>query len=213
MKKRGITFDLTPLLDVILILFFSVLLMNTEQISDYLFQLSEAEEHRIIAEEYRIIAEQERDVAAADLHEVANRLEALSEWDTERLEFIDEIDAAAIWRAAIEEAIHIVDMVVQTVDERRLLFISAQPNIDDSIEIIWTTGIWNRIQNDGFVSSEIERILQDIIVQLPNDRPVLIMFNDASIAHQEFNLIYRNIGLFIEENTDRAVRLSVYTQN
>ena len=206
MKRREIIFDLTPLLDVILILFFSVLLINTEQISEYLFQLGEAEE-------YRIIVEQERDIAAAELHDVSTRLDALSEWDTERLEFIDEIDAAAVWRSAVEDAIHFIDMAVQTVDDRRLLRINSEPNIDESIEIIWTTGIWNRIQNDGFVSSEIERVLQDIVIPMPYERPVLIMFNEASIAVQEFNLIYRNIGLFIEASLDHTVRLSVYTHN
>ena len=206
MKKREILFDLTPLLDVILILFFSVLLINTEQITEYFSRFREAEESRIVAE-------QELIEVGAELEDVLARLEALNEWDTERLEFTRELDAQALWRSAIEDAIYIIAMNVQTVDDRRIFSISARPNIDETIEIIWAGGFLNRIQNDGFVSSEIDRILHDIIAPLPNDRPILIMFNEAGIAVQEFNLAYNNIRQFIQANLEFAIYLSVYTYN
>ena len=206
MRKREILFDLTPLLDVILILFFSVLLMSTEQIADYLFQIREAEESRIIAE-------QGREVAEAELHDVTVRLEALSEWDTERLEFTRELDTQAAWRSAIEDAIFITSMNVHGIDGRRFVNISARPDIDETIEIIWAGGIVNRIRNDGFITSEMDRILQSIVAHLPYERPILVLFNEAGIAVQEFNLIYRNVNQFIEANPDFTIRLSVYTQN
>ena len=206
MKKREILFDLTPLLDVVLILFFSVLLMNVGQISDYLSQFHEAEEHRIVAE-------QERDAAQAELYEVSMRLDALNEWDTERLNLIDALGAQAAWRSAIEEAIFIIGMNVQTEDGRRIINISARPNINETIEIIWAIDGRNIIQNDGFVSSEIDRILYDIVAWLPNELPVLIMLNEAGIAVQEYNLITRNIGLFAQAKSEHAIRLTVYTHN
>ena len=206
MRKREILFDLTPLLDVILILFFSVLLINTERITEYLSQVR-------VAEEYRVIAEQELDAAEAELYDVSTRLEALSEWDTERLEFIDELDAQAAWRSAVEEAIYIIEMNVQTEDGRRIININARPNINETIEIIWAIDGRNIITNDGFVSSEIDRILYGIVAWLPNELPILIMLNETGIAVQEYNLITRNIGLFAQANSEYTIRLTVYTYN
>ena len=206
MKRKGIIFDLTPLLDVILILFFSVLLMNFEQVTEYISRFREAEQQRIVAE-------QELGLAEAELYEVSIRLEALSEWDTERLELIEALDAQVVWRSAIEEAIYVIALHVHTEDGRRLINISARPDIDETIEIIWAVDGRNIIQNTGFVSSEIDRVLHNIIAPLPNERLILIMFNEAGIAVQEFNLIIRNIELFTHANPEFTIRLSVYTQN
>ena len=203
MRKKEILFDLTPLLDVVLILFFSVLLMNTEQISEYLYQLREAEEHRMIAV-------QELGEAEAELLEISMRLDALSEWDTERLEFTRELDAQAAWRSAVEEAIYFVGMDLQTVDGRRVLNISTRASAREEIEVIWAIDGRNIIQNAGFVSSEIDRILHGIAASLPNERPILIMFDESSIAVQEFNLINSNIELFAQANLEFTILLSVY---
>ena len=206
MRKKGIIFDLTPLLDVILILFFSVLLMNIEQVTEHLSRFREAEEQRIIAE-------QELGAAEAELYEVSRRLEALNEWDTERLEFIRALDAQVVWRSAIEEAIYVIAMYVFTEDGRRLINISARPDIGETIEIVWAVDGRNIILNAGFVSSEIDRILHGIIAALPNERLILIMLNEAGIAVQEFNLINLSIELFTQANLEYTIRLSVYTQN
>ena len=206
MRKKGIIFDLTPLLDVILILFFSVLLMNIEQVTEYLSQFREAEEQRITAE-------QELGEAVAELYEVSKRLEALSEWDTERLELMEALGAQVAWRSAIEEVIYVIAMHVFTEDGRRMINISARPDINETIQIIWAVDGRNVIQNAGFVSSEIDRILHSIVAPLPSERPILILFNEAGIAVQEFNLINHNIGLFTQANLEFTIRLSVYTQN
>ena len=206
MRKKGIVFDLTPLLDVILILFFSVLLMNIEQVTEHLSRFREAEEQRIVAE-------QELGLAEAELYEVSKRLEALSEWESERLEFIEALDAQVVWRSVVEEVVYVIAMYVRTDDGRRLISISARPDIDETIEIIWAVDGRNLIINTGFVGSEIDRVLQGIVAPLPNERLILIMFNEAGIAVQEFNLIDLNIGLFTQANPEFTIRLSVFTQD
>ena len=206
-KKREITFDLTPLLDVILILFFSVLLINTGQVVEYIERFHEAEEYRTVAESERDTAAAELYEARAELHEVSMRLEALSEWDTERLELTHDLGEQTRRMSAIEEAIYIIDMVVQTEDGRRIININARPNIEERIEIIWAP-VGNVIQNRIFVSSEIDRVFQSAISPLPNELPIIILLSQNGIARQEFILIEENIRQFIEINVEFIIRWS-----
>ena len=207
MKLREIFIDLTALLDVIFILFFSVLLLNTEQITGYQSQIHEAEEQRIIAEQELYEVEME-------LYDISTRLDALGEWDTERLELIDEVKAQSARLNAIGEAIFFISMNVQSEGERRVISISASPNIDERIEIIWAIDGRNVIQNDGFVRSELNRILLNIIEPRPLEQPILILFNEADIRFQEFNLmiatIRQMISQFYDIDSGFIIRYSVY---
>ena len=203
MRRKEITFDLTPLLDVILILFFSVLLLNVEQIAGYMTRLFEVEEERLIAE-------MERDEALAEFHEASMRLEALREWDDERLEVFDALEVQTVWRAAIENVIFVVAINIQTEDDRRIIIIT-RADSSDRIELIWAVDGRNVILNEGFVSGEVTRFLSDILHTLSYEWPVLILFNEAGVALQEFNLIYQNIGQFTRANPEFTIRLSIYT--
>ena len=197
MKRREIVIDLTALLDIILILFFSVLILNTGQILESEERAADYQTRFFEMEEYLTSLEEE-------LHDALLRLEALSDWDTERLELIDEIDTQHIWRNAVEQAVFFVYMNVSTQDDRRILNITASPDINENIEIVW--GAANTIINTGFVSSEINRVLDSVITS----QLIIIMFDETDIRLQEFRLIIQTIRQFIETNNELVIRYSVY---
>ena len=207
MKRREIFIDLTALLDIILILFFSVLILNTGQLSDFHSRLIEAEEYLSITEEFWVTAEQERIVAGEMLDELMLRLEALDDWDSERLEFIDRARAQYAWRVAVEQAIFFIYIHVEPDNGRRMAVISTH-DTDESVEIIWALDDRNIIINTGFVTNEIHRILDDRIAH--RTTPIIIMFNDAGIFLQEFNTIIQALHQFIGDRTEFIIRYSIY---
>ena len=192
MKRREVIIDLTALLDIVLILFFSVLILNTGQILESEERAADYQTRFFEIEESFATLEDELDAALF-------RLEELSEWDTERLELIDKVNIQHIWRDAVEQAVFFIYIHVSAQDNRRIL------NIDnETIEIIW--GIENTIINTGFVSSEINRVLDYInTTQL-----VIIMFDETDIRLQEFRLIMQNIRQFAE--TSNEIRYSIYNR-
>ena len=197
MKRREVIIDLTALLDIILILFFSVLILNTSQILESEERAADYQARIFDMEEYLTSVEKELDDALL-------RLEALSEWDIERLELIEEVSTQHIWRDAVEQAVFFVYINVSTQDERRILNMMARPNINENIEIVWGTA--NIIINTGFVGVEINRVLDYIITA----QPMIIMFDETNIRLQEFRLIMQNVRQFIEANNESVIRYSVY---
>lgn len=201
MRKREVAIDLTALLDVILILFFSVLLLNTEQIARQRLSAEEADEQRAAAE---------RELAGAmeALGETMERLEALREWDTERLGLLDEAKAQGVWRAAVEGAFVVARMGVSAAEGRRLLGIEGR-EAGESVEIFWGAG--NAIQNREYVENAVTAALGAMLDAAPGETPMLVMLDDAGIAWQEFGLVYGAVRRFAESRPERSVHVSVYT--
>jgi len=191
MKKKSSSFDLTPLLDVILILLFLALIVNTGEMIDYRTQLEESEEQRIILEK-------ERNETTLALNEANERLVALSDWDNERTSLTDELGALNDWRAATEQAIHFISIFIQTDVEPRIINIGARSDIEKTIELIWADDDSNIITNEDSVVSEFNRILSEIIELETDGQSVLIMFDYTDIRRQEFNLIDRCIRSLID---------------
>ena len=188
MKRREIAIDLTALLDIVLILFFSVLILNTGQILESEEKAADYQARFFEMQESFAMLENELDDALL-------QLEILSE--IEGLELIEEVILQNIWRAAVEQAVFFVYVNVSEQDNRRILNIN-----DETIEITW--GIENTIINTGFVSSEINRVLDYInTTQL-----VIVMFDETDIRLQEFRLIMQNIRQFTETNNE--IRYSIY---
>ena len=195
MKRREIVIDLTALLDIILILFFSVLILNTGQMLESEERAADYQTRFIEMEEYLAVLEEE-------LNDALLLIEALGE--IEGLELMEELIAQHIWRDAVEQAVFFVYMNVSMQDNRRILNITARDNINEGIEMVW--GAANTIINTGFVSSEINRVLDSVITA----QPMIIMFDETDIRLQEFRLIIQNIRQFIETNDEFVIRYSVY---
>ena len=210
MKKKEIAVDLTSLLDVVLILLFSVLVLNAGQIIDAISRLDESEELRAAALWQLGEAEAALGETEAALGEASLRLDALSDWDSERLSLIGELGALETWRDAAEEAARFVSLVVLAEDGRRMIFVSARPDIEERIEIEWAADGRNIILNHDFVESELSRLLQSILSPMPEGKPALLMLNETGIAFQEFNLVYRALRQFIASETEIPVYLSVH---
>jgi len=192
-KKKSSSFDLTPLLDVILILFFLILLRNTGEMVDFRTQLDESEVKRIILES-------ERDEALGSLGDANERLAALSDWDNERTGLLDELGTLNDWKEAAQGAINFITLTIQTNIEPRVINISAEPDTDNDLEIIWADND-NIIINEDQITNELTGMLRDIVISQPSGHPTLIMLNHTGIRRQEFNLINGAINLFIEEES------------
>jgi len=210
MKKRtrNLVIDLTSFLDVILILMFLALLMNTGEMEDFKTQLDESEE-------LRINVELELGLALDALDDANERLAALSDWDDERIGLLDEIGALTDWKTATAGAIHFITVDVQSDVEPRLLNIYTEHSGDGSFEIIWSDTT-NEISNETQLDSDLSDLLRDIIESNSSEKPTLIMFDHTGIRRQEFNLIDRCIKSVIAlENTQNGLKIyySPYISN
>jgi len=182
--------------------------MNTGEMEDYRTQLEESEELRV-GIELELGAAQDTIIA------VNERLDALSDWDNERVGLLDDIEALNNWITAAEGAIHFITINVNISIEPRILSIQAEPIDDGSFEIIWSN-VSNEIENESQLTNDISDVLRDIVETNSIEKPTLIMFNHTGIRRQEFNLIDGIIKSFIShENTqhDISIYYSPYTNN
>ena len=205
MKKKEIKFDLTALLDITLILLFSILLLNAGQMVDFKSQLEESEEQRARIEE-------EKDEAERAYDEISDRLAALSDWDTERLELTEERNALDGWKTAVEESFNTISIDVQSEDGRRIINIEPKLGQAKKIEMIWAVDSSNVIINERYVLGELDTILSDVVETQSrlNEQPMLIMFNYGEIRNKEFILIYNGIQSFIDAKPDINIYYSLY---
>ena len=204
-KRKFSSFDLTPLLDVILILLFLALIINAGEIIDYRVRLEDSEEMRMNIDrelnETNIILGQTRD-----------RLEALNDWDNERINLSNELNDLAGWKTAAEEAMQFISIRIKTDVEPRIITINAQPIEEHNIDIIWADEN-NTIINRNDISNELNDLLSKIIDTLSPNLPTLIMFNETGIRQQEYTLINNLITSFIllhNPKQDTNIYYSVY---
>lgn len=190
MKKRtrNLVIDLTSFLDVILILMFLTLLMNTGEMEDYKSQLDESEE-------LRLSIEHELGLAQNALIDKSDRLDALSDWDNERLGLLDEIGALSDWKAAAEGAIRFITIDYHATNEPREISILVESEISGTVEFIWDG---NNITNDIHIQNEVNALLSDAIISGSSNQPLLIMLDYTEMRNREFNLINSVIMTFIE---------------
>lgn len=199
-KKKSSSFDLTPLLDVILILFFIALIINAGEIIDVRAHLDESEEQRILLET-------ERDDARLSLSHANERLEALSDWDNERSSLLDEIGALSDWKTAAEGVIHFVTIEYKAdVDPRRII-ISAEPDIEGMLEFQWEG---NRIVNRDQIFDDLNSVLSDIVESQSKEQPILILFQYGGIRTQEYDLIVKDIITPFAESENAKNDFNIY---
>jgi len=206
MRKKSSSFDLTPLLDVILILLFLALIINAGEIIDVRAHLEESEEQRALLES-------ERDNAILSLNDANDRLEALSDWDNERTSLLDEIGALSSWKTAAEGVMHFITINYQADDDPRKVIVSAEPDIEGMFEFIWEG---NNIVNKDQFSDDINSLLLDIVQSKSTGQPILILFEHRGIRTQEFNLVNDEIVSLAEsENAknDFNIYYSKYEEN
>jgi biopolymer transport protein ExbD len=201
MKKREILIDLTSLLDVVLILMFFILVQSTGNLTNIKEELREELQ---ITENQLASARQERDAANKKLEEQSN-------WDNERTKFERELNDLNDWRTAVEEAIFCVSIEMQTNVEPHTINISAKPNVNNSIDVIWADGDSNVITNENDVLSKLNAILASIVdTDDTNKRPVLIMLSYDKVPNKEFNLIDKGIEMFRAERISKTIYYSEY---
>ena len=207
MRKKSSSFDLTPLLDVILILLFLALIINAGEIIDARAHLEESEEQRALMES-------ERDDAILSLNHANERLEALSDWDNERTSMLDEIGALSDWKTAAEGVMHFITINYRADVDPRRITISAEPDIEKMFEFIWEG---NNIVNNDQISEDINSLLSDIVQSKTTGQPILILFEYNGIRTQEYNLVVRDAIIpFVEsENAknDFNIYYSKYEEN
>jgi len=201
MKKRDILVDLTPLLDVILILFFMMLLQSTGEMVDYRTQLQESEEQRIIME-------QELDDTKVAYQNMSERLSALSDWDNDRLSLIDELESINEWKTAVESAVYFIAIDVQPSDNNRFVNISALPDKHYTIDVIWADD-GGSIINRNYITEELHIALTEIIMSRTGTQPVLIMFEEPTYNREDV-IIKEAIRSFINDAVMEH-DLSIYT--
>ena len=191
MKHKGIVFDFTSLLDVILILLFSVLVLNVGQLMEFSSKLEDSEE---LLDEALL----ELDEMTMAYEDALVRLDALSDWERERNWLLDEASAMANWRETAEEAMSFINVSVVPLGDRRFLTVSSSQGMRE-VEIVWAQGI-NAISNAAFVSEELARILAEVFAGRPEAIPRLIMFDYQGIRNQEYRLIESGITAFAADN-------------
>ena len=177
MKKRDILIDLTPLLDVILVLFFLLLIQNAGAITGIRSQLEETLEE---TEKQQAIIEQELAETGAALDDANERLEALSDWDNERAKLLDELDALDEWRADAEQAIHFVYIDYLSYVEPRIIRVVSGSREDHEITIVWATD-GNVISNRDSIRGELNAELQAAVDSRLDEHPFLILVRYSEI--------------------------------
>ena len=206
MRKKSSSFDLTPLLDVILILLFIALIINAGEIIDARAHLDESEEQRAILES-------ERDDARLSLSNANERLEALSDWDNERSGLLDELGALSDWKTAAEGVMHFITIDYQADNDSHRIIISAEPDIDGMFEFLWEG---NTIVNKDQIIDDLNTLLLDIVQSKSTGQPILILFEHKGIRTQEYNLVNDVIVSFAESenvNNDFNIYYSKYEEN
>jgi len=204
MKIRDIVFDLTAFLDVILVLLFLVLTLNTGELIDYRAQLDESDRQRISIEAELAEAE-------ASLADVEEQLDALSDWEDDRLGIIDEIGALHEWREIVENAVHFIFVYIQIYDDQRTIWVEANPDMLHEIEIIWADDAQNIITNEPYIIENLNQTFSEIIETKEHEHPVILMFNTTGIALQEYRLITRGIDDFVSyAGDDLNIYLSLH---
>jgi hypothetical protein len=182
--------------------------MNTGEMEDYRTQLVESEELRV-GIELELGAAQDTIVA------VNERLDALSDWDNERIGLLDEIGALNDWITATEGAIYFIKVDVQIDVEPRLMNIYSEHTGDNIFEIIWSN-VGNEIANVSQLTNDFSDVLRNIVESNSSEKPTLIMFNHTGVRVQEFNLIDRGIKTFISSENEQHssnIYYSPYTVN
>ena len=202
MKKKDILIDLTPLLDVILILFFLLLIQNTEIITAVRTQLEETELQQGIIE-------QELAEADAALDDANERLEAFSDWDNERERLLNELGVLDDWKLVAEQAIHFIYIDYQSNIEPRAFHVTSGDERLRDISIIWADG--NNIQNRDAIRNELISALQTITESRSEVLPFLVLVRYSDIRQQEYRLINEILESFI--NTSEFSIYISYVQN
>jgi len=192
MKIRDVIFDLTAFLDVILVLLFLVLMLNTGEMAENRAQLSEVDNQRILAEAERAAAE----YALADAQA---RLAILMDWDNELTNFMVEIESLQDWRAAVMGSASFIFIEMNITDEVRVVHVNAAPNIFRSAEVRWDATGRNIIENRDELRELIHDILSEITAITGTAHPVMIIFdpNITGTAQQESQLIGDAVHQFI----------------
>ena len=208
-KRKTSSFDLTPLLDVILILLFLALIINAGEVIDYRNRLDES------IEQITGIEQANKDLEN-QLGVMNDRLEALSDWDSERSAMMSELDALAGWKDVAEGAVHFISLDISTIDETRTVNIVTKTMPEQNIEIIWAEDGSNTIINRSEASADIRRILSEITEPFTDEQPVLIMFNETGIRLQEYYLIDNEINAFkdaVRSGQDLSIYYTIFKDN
>jgi hypothetical protein len=183
MKIRDIVFDLTAFLDVILVLLFLVLTLNTGEMLDYRARLDESDiQLANMAEE---LAEAETTLAEAEANLAIEEMGALNEW-----------------RVVVENAVNFIFVHMQISDDRRVIVVEESPDILHEIEIVWAEDGRNIIVNERDVLDSLNHVFSEIIESKGHEYPIIIMFNTTEIAIQEYRLATRGIRDFISDTND-----------
>ena len=203
MKKKDILIDLTPLLDVILVLFFLLLIQNAEIITAVRTQLEETEFQQGIIE-------QELAQASDSLDDANERLEAFSDWDNERNRLLNELGVLDDWKIVAEQAIHFICIDYKSDIEPRTFHVTSGGEKLRDISIIWADDR-NVIQNSDVIRNEVNTALQIISEARSEALPFLILIRYSDIRQQEYQLIREILEAFI--NTSELSIYTSYVQN
>jgi hypothetical protein len=195
MRKRDILIDLTPLLDVVLIMMFLVLLQNKALVADYKDRYDESAEQLIVVEQ--------------ELNEANERLDALSDWDNERLILTGELGLLSDWKTSVEEAVYFVEINILTDVEPRGVSVKAKPDTNSEFPLLWAEDDSNRITNGNDILDWLDKTLSDVIEPEFDEKPVIILFDYSGIFNKEFNLIDGGISSFLESES-RDYGLNIY---
>ena len=155
MKRRFSSFDLTPLLDVILILLFLALMVNTGIMLDNRTDFEESEGQRIAVE-------QELAEVSIDLIDALERLNTLSDWDNERDRLLFEMGELVDWKTATEQTIHFIYIDYPSDFEPLAIHVTSGGDRLRDISVLWATE-GNVILNRDVIGNELSSALQTII--------------------------------------------------